>query len=90
MCKILPLSLRYLKRFKNLSKAFATGDFRPLANVEQQVDQHGGPWQKTPLYSKLEDTSLAIAKLYHEDSSIAPTSTSAWTKTQLYGVKGSV
>lgn len=64
-----PIMYRYLKRFKNLSKAFASGDFRPLANIEQQ-DGPSGPWQKTPLYAKLEDTSVALAKLYSQNEHV--------------------
>ncbi|KAJ3305425.1 hypothetical protein HDV03_001519 [Kappamyces sp. JEL0829] len=74
----------YLKRFKNLSRAFASGDFRPLANVEQQVDNAAGPWQKTPLYSKLEDTSLSVARLYHENTNAHAPSRLA-PKPQVYG-----
>ena len=40
------LGKRYLKRFKNLSRAFNTGEFRLLANTEQQIDAQPGPWQK--------------------------------------------
>lgn len=45
--------LVYLKRFKNLSRAFATGEFRPLANVvEQSPDNLPGPWQKVIKFNK--------------------------------------
>ena len=36
-----------------------------MVNIEQQ-DGPAGPWQKTPLYAKLEDTSIALAKLYSQ------------------------
>ncbi|KAJ3257365.1 hypothetical protein HK103_004585 [Boothiomyces macroporosus] len=36
----------YLKRFKNLSKAFANGDFRALQNIEKQQETQPGPWSK--------------------------------------------
>ncbi len=38
----------YLKRFKNLSKAFATGDFRILPRGEDTGAEKNllGPWQK--------------------------------------------
>jgi hypothetical protein len=36
-----------------------------MVNIEQQ-DGPTGPWQKTPLYTKLEDTSIALAKLYNQ------------------------
>jgi aspartyl/asparaginyl-tRNA synthetase len=35
----------YLKRFKNLSKAFETGDFRSIQNAEIRQDVPG-PWTK--------------------------------------------
>lgn len=37
-----------------------------MANLEQPGEAASGPWQKIPLYSKLDDTSLALAKLYQE------------------------
>ncbi|KAI9203332.1 uncharacterized protein BJ171DRAFT_150105 [Polychytrium aggregatum] len=63
----------YLKRFKTLSKAFATGDFRilptgalvPNSNVDQ-LARETGPWQKISLYSKLDDANTALSKLYKE------------------------
>ncbi|KAL5032822.1 hypothetical protein BDV3_001359 [Batrachochytrium dendrobatidis] len=58
----------YLKRFKNLSKAFSTGEFRALANADQVSENVSGPWQKTPLYAKLDDANLAVAKMYHEQA----------------------
>jgi hypothetical protein len=38
----------YLKRFKNLSKAFSTGDFRMISHQETSpLDRNvPGPWQK--------------------------------------------
>jgi hypothetical protein len=58
----------YLKRFKNLSKAFATGDFRTLPQGEKAVAEKNllGPWQKTALYSKLDEATTTVARLYQE------------------------
>ncbi|KAJ3134698.1 hypothetical protein HK100_003382 [Physocladia obscura] len=61
----------YLKKFKTLSRAFATGNFRilPSGQINQTssiIDAVPGPWQKTALYSKMEDANLAMAKLYKE------------------------
>ncbi|KAI8899380.1 hypothetical protein BC833DRAFT_585987 [Globomyces pollinis-pini] len=56
----------YLRRFKNLSKAFSTGDYRAVSNIDSGNENQPGPWQKFPLYQKLEETSLAIARLYGE------------------------
>lgn len=37
----------YLKRFKNLSKAFQTGNFKAIPNLEvKQAETVPGPWQK--------------------------------------------
>ncbi|KAL2918170.1 ubiquitin-specific protease ubp2 [Polyrhizophydium stewartii] len=75
----------YLKRFKNLSRAFATGEFRALANTEQNAENMPGPWQKTPLYAKLDDASLAIAKVYREQpQKLAPLSDAHGHKPLLY------
>ena len=56
----------YLRRFKTLSRAFATGDLRAvhLAGASPSAESIPGPWQKIPLYKQLEDVSLAIAKIY--------------------------
>ena len=72
----------YLKRFKNLSKAFATGDFRMIPQGEPVGDKNmPGPWQKTALYSKLEETNVNFTKLYKETPhSMLPLS----TKSSLY------
>ncbi|KAJ3035456.1 hypothetical protein HDV00_003747 [Rhizophlyctis rosea] len=60
----------YLRRFKTLSRAFATGDFRMISGPDTARPEDGkgmpGPWQKTPLYKKLDDANLAAARLYHE------------------------
>ena len=56
----------YLQRFKNLSVAFATGDFKAVASGEKSIETTTGPWDKTPLYSKLNEAQLAITKLYKE------------------------
>ncbi|KAH6566140.1 hypothetical protein BASA50_006275 [Batrachochytrium salamandrivorans] len=56
----------YLKRFKNLSRAFSTGEFRALANADRSEDNTPGPWKKIPLYTKLDDSSLAVVKMHRE------------------------
>ncbi|RKO93227.1 hypothetical protein BDK51DRAFT_42737 [Blyttiomyces helicus] len=58
--------LAYLRRFKTLSRAFANGDFRALPGIENPhpTDALPGPWQKTALYSKLDDANLAMARFY--------------------------
>ncbi|KAJ3277626.1 hypothetical protein HK104_003125 [Borealophlyctis nickersoniae] len=57
----------YLRRFKTLSRAFATGDFRMVSGPEQRSEPGmPGPWQKTPLYAKLDDANLTVARLYKE------------------------
>ncbi|KAI9344001.1 hypothetical protein BDR26DRAFT_857979 [Obelidium mucronatum] len=62
----------YLRKFKTLSRAFATGDFRILPNGQYnsvnapEVDTVPGPWQKSNLYRRMDDASLALAKLYRE------------------------
>ncbi|KAJ3273289.1 hypothetical protein HDV01_004647 [Terramyces sp. JEL0728] len=81
----------YLKRFKNLSKAFANGDFRALQNIEKQQENQPGPWSKIALYSKLDETNIAVARLYHEAPSdqknSTPTMYNAGTAIGLPGVK---
>ncbi|TPX32089.1 hypothetical protein SmJEL517_g04756 [Synchytrium microbalum] len=56
----------YLRRFKTLSRAFATGDLRAvhLPGAPPSAESIPGPWQKIPLYKQLEDVSLAVAKIY--------------------------
>ncbi|KAJ3092858.1 hypothetical protein HK102_001683 [Quaeritorhiza haematococci] len=62
----------YLRRFKMLSRAFATGDFRTLPNAMGVYNQNGsGPWEKTPLYTKLDDATLTVARLYKDPLSVA-------------------
>ncbi|KAJ3011508.1 UNVERIFIED_CONTAM: hypothetical protein HDU68_001638 [Siphonaria sp. JEL0065] len=62
----------YLRKFKTLSRAFATGDFRILPNGQYNahnapdVDTVPGPWQKSNLYRRMDDASLALARLYKE------------------------
>ncbi|KNC98817.1 ubiquitin-specific protease UBP2 [Spizellomyces punctatus DAOM BR117] len=58
----------YLRRFKTLSRAFATGDFRIIPNGEPTTSTEGmpGTWQKTALYAKLEDANVTLARLYKE------------------------
>ncbi|TPX70357.1 hypothetical protein SpCBS45565_g01777 [Spizellomyces sp. 'palustris'] len=58
----------YLRRFKTLSRAFATGDFRIIPNGEPTTSTEGmpGTWQKTALYAKLEDANITLARLYKE------------------------
>ncbi|KAJ3410355.1 hypothetical protein HDV05_003858 [Chytridiales sp. JEL 0842] len=58
----------YLRRFKRLSRAFQTGDFRiiPSGHYETPTDSVPGPWQKTPLYTKLDDASVTVARFYKE------------------------
>ncbi|KAJ1551124.1 hypothetical protein HK096_003018, partial [Nowakowskiella sp. JEL0078] len=55
----------YLRRFKTLSKAFATGDFRSIP-VQIKNEKVPGPWEKMTLYGKLDDTKLAVARMYKE------------------------
>lgn len=57
----------YLKRFRTLSRAFATGDFRMMSTPKAAASNETnstGPWQKVPLYSKLDALNTTIAKLY--------------------------
>ncbi|TPX34426.1 hypothetical protein SeMB42_g07324 [Synchytrium endobioticum] len=56
----------YLRRFKTLSRAFATGDLRAvhLPGASPSAESIPGPWQKIPLYKQLDSVSLAIAKIY--------------------------
>ncbi|KAI8832143.1 hypothetical protein BJ741DRAFT_711074 [Chytriomyces cf. hyalinus JEL632] len=61
----------YLRKFKTLSRAFATGDFRILPTAAQyhgdiESDTSPGPWQKTGIYRKMDDANLALARLYKE------------------------
>ncbi|KAJ3331975.1 hypothetical protein HDU76_001649 [Blyttiomyces sp. JEL0837] len=58
----------YLRKFKTLSRAFASGDFRiiPVDHYHGPSDAVPGPWQKTPLYGKLDDADLALARMYRE------------------------
>ncbi|KAJ3210379.1 hypothetical protein HDU67_005371, partial [Dinochytrium kinnereticum] len=58
----------YLKRFKSLSRAFATGEFRiiPSGMYETSTETVPALWQKTSLYGKLDDANLAIARLYKD------------------------
>ncbi|KAI9357333.1 hypothetical protein DFJ73DRAFT_204935 [Zopfochytrium polystomum] len=58
----------YLKKFKTLSRAFATGDFRiiPSHQYDATLQSSSGPWQKTQLYGRLDDANAAMARLYRE------------------------
>ncbi|KAJ3233679.1 hypothetical protein HDU81_002064 [Chytriomyces hyalinus] len=61
----------YLRKFKTLSRAFATGDFRILPTATHyhgdiESDTSPGPWQKTGIYRKMDDANLALARLYKE------------------------
>ncbi|KAJ3072136.1 hypothetical protein HDU98_004148 [Podochytrium sp. JEL0797] len=65
----------YLRKFKTLSRAFATGDFRVLPNGQYnqnnvEIDSVPGPWQQTSLYSKMDDANLALARLYKEPTKV--------------------
>ncbi|KAJ3153098.1 hypothetical protein HDU89_000726 [Geranomyces variabilis] len=59
---------RYLRRFKTLSRAFASGDFRlvPTADAGSNPDNMPGNWQQSPLYAKLEAANTAAARFYRE------------------------
>ncbi|KAJ3101508.1 hypothetical protein HDU97_001323 [Phlyctochytrium planicorne] len=74
----------YLKRFKSLSRAFATGDFRiiPTGLYETNADVPA-LWQKNSIYGKLDDANLAIARLYKDKKSID------FEKPQVYRPEGS-
>ncbi|KAI8904593.1 hypothetical protein DFJ77DRAFT_480143 [Powellomyces hirtus] len=58
----------YLRRFKTLSRAFASGDFRlvPTAELGHHPDQLPGNWQQTTLYAKLESANISAARFYKE------------------------
>ncbi|KAJ3185445.1 hypothetical protein HDU87_000066 [Geranomyces variabilis] len=58
----------YLRRFKTLSRAFASGDFRlvPTAEAGSNPDNMPGNWQQSPLYAKLEAANTAAARFYRE------------------------
>ncbi|KAJ3154194.1 hypothetical protein HDU86_004738 [Geranomyces michiganensis] len=58
----------YLRRFKTLSRAFASGDFRlvPTAEAGSNPDNMPGNWQQSPLYAKLEAANTAAARFYQE------------------------
>ncbi|KAJ3137449.1 hypothetical protein HDU90_001850 [Geranomyces variabilis] len=58
----------YLRRFKTLSRAFASGDFRlvPTADAGSNPDNMPGNWQQSPLYAKLEAANTAAARFYRE------------------------
>ena len=59
----------YLRRFKTLSHAFQTGNYRQLANLPATiaVDQTiVGDYGKIPLYSKLEEPLLKTPRLHSE------------------------
>ncbi|KAJ3114277.1 anaphase-promoting complex subunit Hcn1 [Phlyctochytrium bullatum] len=58
----------YLKRFKSLSQAFATGEFRIIPQGAYETSPDGPPslWQKASLYGKLDDANLTLARLYKE------------------------
>ncbi|KAI8802749.1 hypothetical protein BJ742DRAFT_743450 [Cladochytrium replicatum] len=55
----------YLRRFKTLSRAFASGDFRTIPQ-QPSHDVVQGPWQKINLYQKLEAANLALGRFYKE------------------------
>ncbi|KAI8839290.1 hypothetical protein BC829DRAFT_29771 [Chytridium lagenaria] len=58
----------YLKRFKSLSRAFATGEFRIIpTGLYETPTEVPALWQKSSLYGKLDDANLAIARLYKEE-----------------------
>ncbi|KAJ3017854.1 hypothetical protein HKX48_003345 [Thoreauomyces humboldtii] len=57
----------YLRRFKTLSRAFASGDFRLVPAAEKgSTDNMPGNWQKNTLYAKLESANLSAARFYKE------------------------
>ncbi|KAI8820277.1 uncharacterized protein EV422DRAFT_85883 [Fimicolochytrium jonesii] len=57
----------YLRRFKTISRAFASGDFRLVPAADSDTAEGTvGNWQKTALYSKLESANLALARFYKE------------------------
>ncbi|KAJ3191736.1 hypothetical protein HK101_007449 [Irineochytrium annulatum] len=63
-----------LKRFKALSRAYATGDFRIVPTGQYENSLEGPPdlWQKTRVYGKLDDVNLAMARLYKEKKTLEP------------------
>ncbi|KAJ3391305.1 hypothetical protein HDU84_006221 [Entophlyctis sp. JEL0112] len=78
----------YLRKFKTLSKVFANGDFRILPttfNNSIASDAIPGPWQKTALYKRIDDTNLALARLYKEPVKSANDPSS---KPAVYGTTG--
>lgn len=57
---------RYLRRFKTLSRAFATGDFRIIPNVDADAstDAMPGSWQKVGLTASINNPIRHIDSFY--------------------------
>lgn len=76
----------YLHRFKTLSRAFVSGDYRKvqLPKAVATDNQITGPWKNTELYAKMEGESAEFARMYGASLSKADDGTGSIPATTLY------